>query len=145
MRWLALLTVALFIALAASHWYLVSTWGLSPWLGGGFGMFSTTDAPSRRTLRVEAIRADGSRHELLLPQQLVDAGRRVRALPSPGQATRLGAAIDVWLGGLDCYGDGSCHYAAYAFEVWRVGFDPETLLPAGQRIATFEIESRHER
>ena len=41
--------------------------------------------------------------------------------------------------------DGSCRYAAYAFEVWRVGFDPETLLPAGQRIATFEIEARHGR
>ena len=145
MHWLAWLPVALFIALAASHWYLVNTRGLSPWLGGGFGMFSTTDAPSRRALRIEAIRADGSRHELRLPQHLVDEGRRVRALPSPGQAARLGAAIDAWLGKLDCDGDGSCRYAAYAFEVWRVGFDPETLLPAGQRIATFEIEARHGR
>lgn len=143
-RWLAWLPVALFIALAASHWYLVSTRGLSQWLGGGFGMFSTTDAPSRRTLRVEAIRADGNHHELLLPQHLVDEGRRVRALPSPEQAARLGAAIDAWLGNLDCYGDGSCRYAAYTFEIWRIRFDPETLLPAGQRIATFEIEARDE-
>ena len=74
-----------------------------------------------------------------------DAARRVRELPSPGQATRLRAAIDVCLGGLDCYRDGSCHYAAYAYEVWRLEYDPETLLPPGQRIATFEIESRHER
>jgi len=145
MRWLSWLPVALFIALAANHWFLVNTAELSQWLGGGFGMFSTTDAPSRRTLRVEAIRADGSRHELLLPQHLVNEGRRVRALPSPGQAERLGAAIDAWLEKLDCYGDGSCRYTAYAFEVWRIRFDPETLLPAGQRIATFKIAARHGR
>lgn len=144
-RWLAWLPVALLIALAASHWYLVRTAGLSPWLGGGFGMFSTTDAPSNRALRVDAIRADGSRHELLLPKHLKNEGRRVRALPTTDQAARLGTSIDEWLGGLDCYAGGTCRYAGYAIEVWRIEFHPDTLQPEGQRIARLEVKARHGR
>ena len=46
------LPVALLLAVAGAQMTLARTAGLSPWKGGGFGMFSTTDDAGRRRVRV---------------------------------------------------------------------------------------------
>ena len=48
----AAIPVALLLAVAAVQVTLARTAGLSPWKGGGFGMFSTTDDAGRRRVRV---------------------------------------------------------------------------------------------
>ena len=45
--WRTLLPVAVLLAVAARQVVLTHTAGLSPWKGGGFGMFSTTDDAGR--------------------------------------------------------------------------------------------------
>ena len=45
--WRALLPVALLMAVATVQVILATAAGLTPWKGGGFGMFSTTDDGGR--------------------------------------------------------------------------------------------------
>jgi hypothetical protein len=51
-RWRTILPVALLVSVACVQIILTRTSGLSPWKGGGFGMFSTTDDSGRRRVRV---------------------------------------------------------------------------------------------
>jgi hypothetical protein len=46
--WPALLPVSLLVVVAGAQVTLATTAGLSPWKGGGFGMFATTDDAGRR-------------------------------------------------------------------------------------------------
>ena len=55
-RWLVP-TILLLIALL--QLYLAQTANLSPWKGGGFGMFAAVDAPSMRVLAAEGLDQDG--------------------------------------------------------------------------------------
>lgn len=53
---------------------------LSPWKGGGFGMFSTVDSPGARFLRIRLLTAEGE-----IPVQVPDDWReRVRELRTTG-------------------------------------------------------------
>jgi hypothetical protein len=54
----------LLVIIACTQIYLVSAKSLSPWKGGGFGMFSTIDSPSARFLRLYLI--DGTK-EIAIP------------------------------------------------------------------------------
>lgn len=67
--------------------------GLSAWTGGGFGMFSSTDAWGRRHLHAFAIAADGTRRELPIPELLGSAERRALALPDERRLRTLALAL----------------------------------------------------
>ena len=69
------LPVILLVVLASSQLYLVHTESLSPWAGGGFGMFSTPDAPRSRTVRAYVL-TPGVRREVKIPDYLRDAALR---------------------------------------------------------------------
>ena len=47
-RWLIWLPSAMLVIVAGMQCMLVTTRGLVPWKGGGFGMFSSVDSPSSR-------------------------------------------------------------------------------------------------
>lgn len=53
---------------------------LSPWKGGGFGMFSTTDNAVRRLLRVYLVTSEGD--ALILDPQLGSSLIRLRTMPT---------------------------------------------------------------
>jgi hypothetical protein len=76
------LPIALLIFVALSQFILAHTVDLSPWLGGGFGMFSTTDDGVNRELRVFTTGAEGE-EEREIPETLADLEQRARVLPSP--------------------------------------------------------------
>lgn len=90
---LAAVAPALLLAVAARQAILAKSYGLSPWKGGGFGMFSTVDAPSARFLRIYLVASDSAPRPVILPLALEEEGRRVRTMPAPasvsGIATRL--------------------------------------------------------
>jgi len=102
---LARLPVALLVAVAACHFWLVQVRGLHPWLGGGFGMFSTAD--ERRVL---ALRGE---ERLEIPEELEDAAERCEALPEPERLRALAGALAA------LPGQGG---AAVRVEVWEAGF-----------------------
>lgn len=58
-RILYLLAPALLLLVAGTQRVLVHTHDLTAWKGGGFGMFSTFDSPSARTLRLLVLTPEG--------------------------------------------------------------------------------------
>ena len=65
---------ALLIAIACLQFYLVQTQGLTPWKGGGFGMFSTVDSGGARFLRIYLTSQD---QETAVPLPRSDAYSRL--------------------------------------------------------------------
>ena len=65
---------------------------LTPWKGGGFGMFSTVDSPAGRVVRV-ALDTDLGRLTVAVPPSLRDQAATARAAPSTGRLTELARAV----------------------------------------------------
>ncbi len=59
----------LLIIVALRQIFLVSTTKLSPWKGGGFGMFSSIDKPSKRVIEVRGLTTTGESFEIDLSWQ----------------------------------------------------------------------------
>jgi hypothetical protein len=121
LRWLP---VALLVVVACAQIALARRAALSPWVGGGFGMFSTTDGWGRRQVRAVAVRP-GLRRELdptrvppmvLLRALALPSDRHLRAL-----AERLAAQPTRDEGPLE----------AIELQVWGARLDRETLAPRG--------------
>ena len=92
--WRALLPVTLLVVVAGVQVMLATTAGLSPWKGGGFGMFSTTDDGGRRYVRVFVTAPERS-EEISIAPSLEDAARRAAVLPRDAQlsSSRAGSSI----------------------------------------------------
>ena len=118
-RWLALVAPALLIAVACAQIGLTWTAGLSPWLGGGFGMFSTSDDRGHRHLHVIE-ESPGVLADIHVPEELHDLARRVLALPTRPRLERLARAIRTH----------SPSEADLRLEVWRTRYDRRTLRPS---------------
>ncbi len=84
---------------AASQVVLATTTDLTPWRGGGFGMFSTTDNHDQRFLRITAVTGAGEAvpvdaRALFQPASPVrEEFVRARARPTTGNLDALAAAL----------------------------------------------------
>jgi hypothetical protein len=118
--WRALLPVALLLAVACVQVTFARTAGLSPWKGGGFGMFSTTDDAGRRRVRVFVSASERS-EEMAIPPSLEDLARRAAVLPSDELLSRLARGV---VAREDRY-----HRAVdtVRIETWRIDYAPGTL------------------
>jgi len=134
LRWAQLLPPYLLILLAAYHIWLVQTEHLSRWLGGGFGMFSTTDVDSARQVRLIAI-ADTDRQPVPLPEQLHELMQRFRGLPDSDWAERLAKAV---LAEHNCPGK-PCPYEALVIELWLTDYQVDTLQPTEHLVRHFRF------
>ena len=131
---LARLPVALLVAVAALQLWLVSSAGLTPWCGGGFGMFSTLDSRGARVLRAVA-RGDGWESEIAIPPALEDSARRAAALPSDARLEAFARALAP-LASADDELDGP---AALRVEVYTTQFSPADLRPAAVPLRVLEV------
>ena len=128
------LPVVLFLGMATTHLYLRYQHNLSPWLGAGFGMFSTTDSVSARQVVVYGLDANGFGRELAIPEELGEELKRVQALPSTVMLNRFVAKLHALRLESDCHVLSGCVFNQYRIEIWRASYDKETLLPDGVRI-----------
>lgn len=130
------LPALLLVAVALLQIGMARTETLSPWLGGGFGMFATTDSWARRHLHAWATRP-GLREELEIPEELVLLERRARALPSERNLRALASALEA----LEReQGDPDAGpLEAIAITVFRPRFDRDTLAPSGEPIASLRV------
>jgi len=126
------LPVFLLAAVACIQIGLARTADLSPWVGGGFGMFSTADSWGRRHLHAHALRP-GVRRELILPPEAERDLLRALALPSD----RHLSALARWLEALPSPDEGPPR--AIEFQVWSVRFEPEDLAPRGVLLRSVEV------
>ena len=133
-RLLSWLPVLLLLGGVANHLWFVHRQQLSPWLGAGFGMFSTTDVGSTRQVYLTAALADGSDYWVELDELYRDTLLRARGLPSDAWLERLAETTFEAL-----RDDSSVRFPARPLilniEVWRNRYAPETLQPAAELLA----------
>jgi len=129
--WLRWLPALLLVVVALHQIHLVERRGLSPWSGGGFGMFSTPDAAATRHLHVFVLRP-GLEREVAVPDALEDALRRALALPTDDRLRALGRA----LAELPTPDHGPA--TGVRIQVWGTEHAGETLEPKGRLIRALE-------
>ena len=126
-QWFWYLPSLLLLIVAGNQLRLVSIASLSPWWGGGFGMFATTDAWATRHLHVFAIRP-GVRRELEIPFSLRKKVERVLTLPSDARLQALARQF----ANAPTPDEGPLE--AIELQVWATQFDPDTLAPSSTPI-----------
>ncbi len=129
LRWLA---PALLLAVAANQIWLSFRADLTPWCGGGFGMFSTVDGRFARHLHAFAL-SPSLRVELAIPVELRESALAAVALPSESRLRAFARELEP--------------YAASDFEapdtirieVFTRRVDPGTLAPRGVLLRALEV------
>jgi hypothetical protein len=116
---------ALLLVVAAGHFVLVARQDLSRWLGGGFGMFSTTDSASSRHVHAWRVQAAGPRQPIEIPPELDPLMRHARVWPTDTNVRRLAEAIAR---------RPDAAAMVVEVEVWRTTYDVVTMAPASVRL-----------
>jgi len=124
----ALLAPGLLLALAVAQIFAFFAVGLSPWKGGGFGMFASLDSGGFRRVRVVELAAGGER-PVALPQELERLQRHVREVPRAANLRRFGEALR----------ERAPDLGALRVEVWRTEFAPRDLAPSSVLVASAEL------
>lgn len=125
-EWRALLPASLLVAVAGAQVMLATTAGLTPWKGGGFGMFATTDDGGRRYVRI-FVSAPERSEEITVPPSLSDAARRAAALPGDTQLARLARGV------VDRERRRQRPVDVVRIETWRIEYARETLAATPRR------------
>ena len=123
------LPVALLTLVAAHQLWLAQTRFLSPWSGGGFGMFSTTDAPGNRHLHV-FVQNEGIRREVMIPRDLKDKVLRATTLPTTERLGTLAAELAL------IESRGPFNWDEIEIQVWAVDYQSGSLRPGGRLVKT---------
>jgi hypothetical protein len=125
------LPVFLLVLVALNQQRLAHTSDLSPWSGGGFGMFSTTDAPTDRHLHIYELNPS-LRRELWLPEGLEDEGRRALALPSEHRLRKLTELIRASMA--------LPAETSIEIHIWARRYSPEDLRPESYLLGHYRDE-----
>lgn len=130
--WRPLIPAALLVVVAITQVVLAKTADLSPWKGGGFGMFATTDGTAARYVRLFVDAPDRS-EELNVADSLDFAAARAELFPSDRFMTRLGEAAGAreLRNGRDA--------ATVRVEVWRIEFSDDPLRSTGRRLRSLTV------
>jgi len=119
-RRLAVYLPVLVLALVALNQIrMARTTDLTPWKGGGFGMFSTLDRPRARQVRVHVV-GGGRDIPLAVPAELHELEESAKNLPTERNLIRLGREI---AGTLE---DRLAGLETIRVEVWRRTLDPDS-------------------
>jgi hypothetical protein len=126
---------ALLVAVALHQIWLARTEQLNAWSGGGFGMFSTTDAWGRRHLHAWAVRP-GAYRELEVPDELRRLERRALALPDERRLRALALAL------AEREADAEPEAgppASIEIQVFASRYDPDTLGVSGELLRSLAV------
>ena len=130
-RWLPALPALLLTAVALHQIYAVRSHDLTPWKGGGFGMFASADVGPARRLEVSLLRGV-SRVRVEIPVEVREHAARVRRLPTQARLEVFGRAVGDALGGTEGV------YRAIRVEFWRIRFD-DALEPSWSLVRSVEV------
>lgn len=98
LSWLLILAPTILLcAIAARQFWLATTGTLSPWKGGGFGMFATNDSPGNRFVRMTGLTSEGERVRVSIGTATLglraDLMGRLRSYPSEHDLRSLAEAL----------------------------------------------------
>lgn len=128
------LPVLLLVFVACNQIWLHHSAGLSAWSGGGFGMFSTTDAGGNRILRAFTIQS-GVKRELDIPDYLDEEVLKTVTLPTTRNFNSLAQRIAK----LPTPDEGKL--LSIIIEVWAIHYDRKTLAPSVSLFRRFEMQA----
>jgi hypothetical protein len=128
-RWLPALPALLLVIVASTQIIWSRTLGLTPWKGGGFGMFSSLDDAAFRFVRV-VVEAPDRSEEIEMAPSLEDAAARAVTLPSAYRLERLAVAVAAR------ERRNRRPVTVVRVEVWRQDFDRVTLRATERRMRT---------
>jgi hypothetical protein len=117
-----MLPPVLLVVVALLQMTVGRAWGLSPWKGGGFGMFATLDARPFRYVRIYVTAPERS-EELAIPASLEDSVAAAEILPTDAQLERLARRV------VERDRSKGRPVARVRIEVWREEFAPDSLAP----------------
>ena len=121
-RFVIYFPVLLLLVVASIQVFLVYSYNLSPWSGGGFGMFSTTDAGGNRHLHLFSV-TSGIRMELDPDPKLDKEHDILLALPIDYNYIKFTEK----LAKTDIPDEGQ---KTLQIQIWKRSFNPETLEPS---------------
>jgi hypothetical protein len=124
----------LLLAVAATQLVLSFTMTLSPWKGGGFGMFASVDGLSTRAVRVRLAGPDRS-EELIVPPSLEELAARTATFPHGAALERMADAVAARE-----HRQGR-HVDSVTVDVWRAAYS-STLDATWTRLATRTVDVR---
>jgi hypothetical protein len=84
----SLIAPAILVAIACLQLYLAHVHHLTPWKGGGFGMFSTVDSRGARFLRLYLTTAEGD-VPVEVPPSMQPLARELRSIPTRDHLLRF--------------------------------------------------------
>jgi len=128
---------ALLLLVAFFQIYLARTAWLTPWKGGGFGMFSTTDGNANRYLRV-FVSAPERSEELLLRGRLDELASRAQAFPSEFLLKKLAEEI------VQEQKSRSLPVQSIQIQVWRIQYAREYLEAKSQMLRNYTYHAGSE-
>jgi hypothetical protein len=133
-KFIAAIPALLLLVVASVQVYLVHAADLTPWKGGGFGMFSTTDGNMFRSLRV-FVSAPNRSEELLLKGNLEELAVRAQMFPSDGSLRRVALAVlkDQRKKGLPA--------EKIEIDVWNLEFEAGDLRPHGKILRRYSFNA----
>lgn len=147
-RLLASIAPILLAAIALIQLAIANVHELTPWKGGGFGMFSTVDSPELRFLRVRLITSSGA-VPARIPQIASRIAQQMRSSPSRSRLERLASMLAAgrWIAtpgprGLEFKMLAPneptillpASFSAVRVEFWRGGFESRRGLLYGTRV-----------
>ena len=133
-RWWAAVPAVLLTIVAATQIALTQVAMLSPWKGGGFGMFATLDGRPFRYARL-FVRAPERSEELTVPPSLEDLTASAEILPGNAQLDRLARAVIARERRRGRPAD------EVRIEVWRVEFAAGSLMPRERLLRAHEYRA----
>ena len=119
------------VLIALSQIVLASFYNLSPWLGGGYGMFSSTDVGKNRHIHIYA-NSPGIKKELLYPEDLKDFVIRTKSFPTDRNLKALAQRI------LEIEDDNTL--TSIEIKVWKSQFIPKTLHPSSKMLKSVKLK-----
>lgn len=118
------------VLVAATQIALVRWSMLSPWKGGGFGMFSTLEARPFRYLRI-FVEARERSEELEVAPWLEALAASAEILPSDASLERVAREVVAHERSRARGAD------SVRLELWRVDFEPSTLKPHSRKLKDY--------
>ena len=132
--WWAALPAVILAVVATAQVVQTQLRMLSPWKGGGFGMFATLDGRPFRYARL-FVSAPERSEELAVPASLEDLAASVEILPGDTQLERLARAV------VTREHERGRPADQVRVEVWRVEFAAASLAPRHHLLRRYEFRA----
>jgi hypothetical protein len=130
----ATLPAALLVVVAGGQLVLAHTAMLSPWKGGGFGMFSSLDGRPFRYVRI-FVDAPERSEELAVPPSLEDRAASAEIVPGDRQLEQLARGV------VARERRRRRPVADVRVELWRVEFAPRSLAPRDRLLRVYAFHA----